>query len=37
VGLSAGVRAEDNDFVGTGVPTWTTATLAAWLSRHPDG
>jgi len=35
--LSAGVWTNDNDFLGTGVPTWTTETLQAWLSRHPEG
>lgn len=35
--LSAGVWTEDNDFLGTGVPTWTTATLSLWLERRPDG
>ncbi|MEW6755721.1 MAG: PIN domain-containing protein [Candidatus Latescibacterota bacterium] len=31
--LSAGVWTNDNDFLGTGVPTWTTETLQAWLDR----
>lgn len=31
--LTAGVWTNDNDFLGTGVPTWTTDTLQAWLSR----
>lgn len=31
--LSAGVWTNDNDFLGTGVPTWTTETLQAWLGR----
>lgn len=33
--LSAGIWTNDNDFLGAGVPTWTTATLSAWLARHP--
>ncbi len=35
--LSAGIWTGDNDFLGCGVPTWTTETLQAWLDRHPDG
>lgn len=35
--LAAGVWTNDNDFLGTGVPTWTTETLDGWLARHPDG
>lgn len=31
--LSAGVWTNDNDFLGAGVPTWTTATLQLWLDR----
>ena len=31
--LSAGVWTNDNDFLGTGVPTWTTPTLQLWLDR----
>lgn len=31
--LSAGIWTNDDDFLGTGVPTWTTATLQAWLDR----
>lgn len=34
--LSAGVWTNDNDFLGTGVPTWTTETLQAWLDRHVE-
>lgn len=34
--LSAGIWTEDKDFLGSGVPTWTTATLQLWLDRHPD-
>jgi predicted nucleic acid-binding protein len=33
--LSAGIWTEDNDFLGVGLPTWTTQTLALWLTRHP--
>jgi predicted nucleic acid-binding protein len=33
--LGAGVWTADNDFLGTGVPTWTTDTLQAWLRRQP--
>ena len=33
--LNAGIWTNDNDFLGTGVPTWTTATLQAWLDRQP--
>ena len=33
--MSAGIWTNDNDFLGTGVPTWTTATLQAWLDRQP--
>jgi predicted nucleic acid-binding protein len=29
--LSAGIWTNDNDFLGTGVPTWTTETLQVWL------
>ena len=32
--LSAGVWTNDNDFLGTGVPTWTTPTLQVWLERN---
>jgi predicted nucleic acid-binding protein len=35
--LAAGVWTNDNDFLGTGVPTWTTESLQAWLDRHDDG
>jgi predicted nucleic acid-binding protein len=34
--LTAGIWTNDNDFLGTGVPTWTTETLQVWLSRQPD-
>lgn len=33
VALSAAVWTNDNDFLGTGVPTWTTETLQGWLER----
>jgi predicted nucleic acid-binding protein len=33
--LTAGVWTNDNDFLGTGIPTWTTDTLQDWLARHP--
>lgn len=32
--LACGVWTNDNDFLGTGVPTWTTESLTAWLTRH---
>ena len=32
--LSAAVWTNDNDFLGTGVPTWTTQSLQTWLDRH---
>lgn len=31
--LSADIWTNDNDFLGTGVGTWTTETLQAWLDR----
>lgn len=31
--LSAAIWTNDNDFLGTGVPTWTTETLRRWLDR----
>ncbi len=31
--LSADVWTNDNDFLGTGVATWTTETLKRWLER----
>lgn len=37
VALSAGVWTHDNDFLGTGVPTWTTETLQTWLDRNAEG
>lgn len=32
--LAAGVWTNDNDFLGTGIPTWTTETLQTWLIRQ---
>lgn len=32
--MTAGIWTNDNDFLGTGVPTWTTETLKTWLERH---
>ena len=32
--LSADIWTNDNDFLGTGVATWTTETLRSWLDRH---
>lgn len=32
--LSAGIWTNDNDFLGTGVPSWTTQTLQIWLDRQ---
>ena len=32
--LACGVWTNDNDFLGTGVPTWTTESLTAWLERQ---
>jgi predicted nucleic acid-binding protein len=34
--LDAAVWTNDNDLLGTGVPTWTTDSLQAWLDRRPD-
>jgi predicted nucleic acid-binding protein len=31
--LSAAIWTNDNDFLGTGVATWTTENLQAWLDR----
>jgi hypothetical protein len=30
--LTAGIWTHDHDFLGCGVPTWTTDTLERWLS-----
>jgi predicted nucleic acid-binding protein len=35
--LGAAVWTNDNDLLGTGIPTWTTQTLQAWLDRNPGG
>ena len=35
--VSAGIWTYDNDFLGTGVPTWTTESLQSWLDRTPAG
>jgi predicted nucleic acid-binding protein len=35
--VAAGIWTNDNDFLGTGVPTWTTETIQSWLDRHPPG
>lgn len=35
--LGAGIWTNDNDFMGTGVPTWTTETLQRWLDNQPAG
>ena len=36
--LDAGIWTNDNDFLGTGVATWTTETLRGWLETRPvDG
>jgi predicted nucleic acid-binding protein len=32
--LNAAIWTNDNDFLGTGVATWTTATLERWLQRQ---
>jgi len=34
--LSGGMWTNDNDYLGTGVPTWTTETLQLWLDRNPS-
>jgi hypothetical protein len=31
--LTAGIWTNDNDFLGTGVATWTTDTITAWLAQ----
>ncbi len=35
--LAADIWTNDNDFLGTGVATWTIETLRSWLDRHPVG
>ena len=37
IALDMAVWTNDNDFLGTGVPTWTTETLQSWLDRNPLG
>lgn len=37
VALNAAIWTNDNDLLGTGVATWATETLTAWLDRHPEG
>lgn len=34
--LDVGVWTTDKDFLGTGVPTWTTETLELWLRRAAE-
>jgi predicted nucleic acid-binding protein len=34
--LTADIWTNDNDFLGTGVATWTTDTLPRWLQRQPE-
>jgi predicted nucleic acid-binding protein len=34
--LGAAIWTNDNDFLGTGVATWTTDTLQGWLGRHTN-
>ena len=34
--LGAGIWTNDNDFLGTGIATWTTETLQRWLERQPS-
>jgi predicted nucleic acid-binding protein len=34
--LSASIWTNDNDFLGTGVATWTTETLQHWLDRSVE-
>lgn len=35
--LSADIWTNDDDFLGSGVATWTTESLRVWLTRHPSG
>lgn len=35
--LDAAIWTEDNDLLGTGVATWTTATIQGWLDRAGGG
>ena len=32
--LSSGIWTNDNDFLGTGIATWTTETVRLWLQRQ---
>ena len=34
--LSSGIWTNDNDFLGTGIATWTTETIRLWLQRQPS-
>jgi predicted nucleic acid-binding protein len=34
--LNAAIWTNDNDFLGTGVATWTTETLQRWLHRRSE-
>jgi len=34
--LSADIWTNDNDFLGTGIATWTTNTLQGWLVRNRE-
>jgi predicted nucleic acid-binding protein len=34
--LDAAVWTNDNDLLGTGIATWTTESLRAWLGRNPE-
>jgi predicted nucleic acid-binding protein len=33
--VGGGIWTNDNDFLGTGIATWTTETITAWLSHPP--
>lgn len=33
--LNSAIWTNDNDFLGTGLATWTTDTLRGWLERQP--
>lgn len=34
--LGAAIWTNDNDFLGTGIATWTTESLQRWLDRQPS-
>lgn len=34
--LHAGIWTNDNDFLGTGLATWSTDTIKSWLERNPS-